>query len=92
MFASTISHAAPFLQMWDGGHMGDGWGWAGWLTMTLAMALFWGAVVAVVLVVVRSAGQQPGSNGPAPLDIARARYARGEITDEEFERIKRNLG
>ncbi len=27
-----------------------------------------------------------------PLDIARARYARGEISKEEFEEIKRDLG
>jgi uncharacterized membrane protein len=30
-------------------------------------------------------------NNRPPLDIARARYARGEITKDELEEIKRNL-
>ena len=29
---------------------------------------------------------------PSPLDILRERYARGEITQEEFEQAKRTLG
>ena len=31
------------------------------------------------------------SVGNDPLDIARERYARGEITEEEFKRIKKGL-
>lgn len=30
--------------------------------------------------------------GQTPLDILRARYARGEITKEQFEELKRDLG
>lgn len=28
----------------------------------------------------------------SPLDVAKHRYARGEISAEEFERLKRDLG
>ena len=69
---------------------GDGWGWAGWASMWLMMALFWIAVAAVVIWVVRSS-RPHGEAGPTPLDVARNRYARGEIGDEEIERIKRGL-
>ncbi|HEX9093449.1 MAG TPA: SHOCT domain-containing protein [Coriobacteriia bacterium] len=34
----------------------------------------------------------PGSGGPEPLEIARLRLARGEITPAEFDVIRRVLG
>lgn len=36
--------------------------------------------------------QVPGPQGSQPIEIARLRLARGEITVEEFETIKRVLG
>ncbi|MCE5202865.1 MAG: SHOCT domain-containing protein [Coriobacteriales bacterium] len=35
--------------------------------------------------------QPPAAPGPAPLEIARQRLARGEITVEQYEEIKRAL-
>ena len=74
---------------WDAG------GWA-WLWMTLMMV--GGAVLLVVLVYVLLRGTQGRPEHPAgkappesPLDIAKRRYASGEITDEEFKRIKERL-
>jgi putative membrane protein len=62
----------------------------GWLWMIV----FWGAVIALVVWVVRrisqSASTTPGSPA-SPMEIARVRYARGEITREEFEDLKRAL-
>ena len=37
-------------------------------------------------------GENPVSDYITPLDIARARYARGEITNEELAEIRSNLG
>lgn len=34
----------------------------------------------------------PASNVPEPIEIARLRLARGEITTSEFELIRRTLG
>lgn len=82
----------PFLQMgWDGNHM-NGWGWGAWLMMGLFMVLFWGTVVAFVLWLVRSSALHSHPQaGVSALDVARERYARGEISHEEFERIRENL-
>lgn len=90
--ALAHSLGLPFLQMgWDGNHM-DGWGWGGWLLMSIFMVVFWGTIVALGIWLVRS--MSPHSHpeaGSAALDIARDRYARGEISDEEFQRIKAGL-
>ena len=81
--------------MW---HTGDGMGW--WMLWgALMMVLFWGAIIALVVWAVQSLGRrddgraQPGATTPArtPLDIAKERYARGEISRDEFEQMKRDL-
>lgn len=78
---------------WNGG----GWSWGGWLAMGLMMLTMWGAIVAVVVLLVRSIG---GSHAPAvppsaePGDsavrILDERFARGEIDAEEY-RSRREL-
>jgi putative membrane protein len=74
---------------YDGDHMGD-WGGGWWIAMVFMMVIFWAAVIALVVWAVRSfAG--PRHDTRTPLDIARERLARGEISEEEFERIKRQL-
>ena len=81
--------------MW---HTGDGMGW--WMLWGgLMMVLFWGAIIALVVWAVQSLGRgdggqaQPGATRPArtPLDIAKERYAGGEISRDEFEQMKRDL-
>ncbi len=80
----------PFLQMWDGRHMDDERGWGAWLVMMLFMFLFWALVAGGTVWLLRST-RGHGSESSSAMDIARERYARGELTDEEFERIKRGL-
>lgn len=83
----------PFLQqhMWGGD-----WGWGGWLAMSLMMVLFWGGVLVVGIWALRGGAghhhhDDPDRRSGSALDIARERYARGEINEEEFQRIKRGL-
>jgi len=73
---------------------GWGWGWmvGGWLMMVA----FWAVIIFLVVWAVRtfarpSGLQQAPSSPRSPLDIAKERYARGEITREEFEEIRRTL-
>lgn len=74
---------------------GWGWGWGMGLWMLGGLALTIGLVVLIVWAVV-SVGRRAndGGRGPqqTPLDILRERYARGEISAEEFEQAKQILG
>jgi len=74
------------------------WGWhdgMGWW-MVFWMVLFWGVIVALVVWGIKKLAER-GSSGSSnsekrdPLDIAKERYARGEISREEFEQIKKDL-
>ena len=68
--------------MW---HDMNGW-WMVW--GTVMMLVFWGGIIALGVWAGRSL--LPGRGG-SPLDIARERYARGEIGQEEFEEIRQAL-
>ena len=66
-----------------------GWG------MGLGMWVFWIVLVVIIVALVKVIG--PGSGSPpatpdkSPMEILRARYARGEIDEEEFNRRRREL-
>ena len=73
----------------------DGMGW--WMVFgSIWMVAFWAVIIALVIWGIRKLTQREGS-GPgttekrAPLDIAKERYARGDLSKEEFEHIKKGL-
>jgi putative membrane protein len=69
---------------------GDGWGW--WVFGTVMMLVFWGGLVALIVFVLRGWGDRGGDAGrPVGTDaraILEERFARGEISKEEFEERK----
>jgi putative membrane protein len=68
--------------------IGRGWMILGWIMMVL----FWAGVVALIIWGVnRLTRHHISDENQTPLDIAKGRYARGEITREQFEEIKKNL-
>lgn len=74
--------------------MMDGWDWV-W--GTLMMVVFWGGLAAAIVVGVRAFGGNSrrgtgGAEKPDAKAILDARFARGEISQEEFEDRKRVLG
>ena len=96
----AMAPAFPTAQerSWDTWGMHPMWGmwgvWTVWgFAMLLVMLVFWGLVIAGLVVGLRwllRLGGPPRHD--AALDILRERYARGEIGREEFEAKKRDLG
>ena len=78
--------------------MGYGWGegLGGWLWMLGGLVLLIGIVVLVAWAMrgfnQPADGRSDTSPRPDPTDILRERFARGEITEAEFEQAKRVLG
>ncbi len=78
--------------------MGFDWGMGlgGWAGMLGGLVVLVGIVVLVVWAMNgfnRAADQRTDGNPrPDPMDILRERLARGEITEAEFEQVKRALG
>jgi len=67
------------------------WG-AGGLVMMLMMLMFWGLVIAGLVLGVRwLTGQGHMARRDEAFEILRQRYARGEIDKQEFEARKRDL-
>jgi putative membrane protein len=79
--------------MWNGFN-GMGWGWIG-LGM-VHMLLFWVLVILGIAALVRwlaeGAGRASSEMPSRAMEILKARYAKGEITREQFEQIKREIG
>ena len=76
--------------MW---HMGDGWGW--WMGFgSIWMVGFWAVIIwAVFTLSARWSGDQDRvvENAVSALEIVERRYARGELSDEQYETMRRRL-
>ena len=67
-----------------------GWGMGfGWIWMILIWVLVIVGIVYIVQAVIR--GSRRSEQGESPLDILKKRYAKGEISKEEFERTRDDL-
>ena len=64
----------------------------GWLAMLACMVLFVILIAAAVAAVIRVTSKTQPPRSDASLEILRQRFARGEITEAEFEAAKRILG
>ena len=100
LFGAVVSCALAFstyacaprwpMHRWDGPDMmGWGFGYGGmfmWLIFLVVLA------VAIYFIVVVAKNKNLGGHAPeTPLEILKKRYAKGEITKEEFDRIKNDL-
>jgi len=80
----VFSSCAPFYHHMGGRGYYPGYGGIGmWITWIIVIALIgFGAYYFF---------NKKGFSTETPLDVLKKRYARGEITKEEFERIKSDL-
>jgi putative membrane protein len=74
--------------------MMNGGRWLIW--MVPLMIIFWGGIIALIVWGIKKLGKGEGDGvavGPKrdPLEIAKERYAKGEISREDFEQIKKDL-
>jgi putative membrane protein len=88
----VFAHAADG---WDGmWHMGDGGDWWMFFGMLMMVAPWIAIIWAVAFVVRRPLDRQTDEGAraePTALDILEQRYARGEVSDEEFDAKRRTL-
>ena len=78
------------MMMYGFGHAGLGW------VGLLLGAVFWAVIISLIIwLLVRISRQgywmRDAHNSQNALDIAKERYAKGEINHEEFEKIRKNL-
>ena len=62
-------------------------GWMIIVWIVIIALIVWG----IIALVRHNSTGQVSSPGKSPLDIAKERYAKGEISQDEFERIKKDL-
>lgn len=85
---TAIAQEPPFD--WGWGMHPLWWGWG--LGMMLMMLLFWVLVIVSIVVLIRwLVGQTREGRSDSATEILRRRYARGEITKEQFDSMKRDL-
>ena len=65
---------------WDGGH----WYWG-----VVMMIVIWGSIVAIAYLVLR--GRADDVRRPVAREILDERFAKGELSEEEYERARATL-
>ena len=102
VLASVIVSGQAFAQQrgdYGGWEMGPGmmWGWGmGWFSM-IFMIVFWILLIVGLVFLIRwliqtTKGEKDAVRGSSrALDILKERYARGEITREEFDQMKKDI-
>jgi len=64
-------------------------GW--WMLIgSLWFVAFWGTIIYLIIWAINRIGER--RTDETPLEILRRRYARGEISEEQFEKMRRDLG
>lgn len=80
--------------MWGHGFWGGPWSvpwWWGLIMMIFWLVILVGIAVFIAWLVRQVIGREPRSGTNRALEILQERYARGEITREQYEQMRRDL-
>lgn len=61
------------------------------LVIAVELVIFGGVIYFAVLFALRKASVSPASGDQTPMDILKKRYAQGEVSQEEYDRMRREL-
>ncbi len=78
---------------------GEHFWWSGWWMFPMVMPVIFLIIGVIALYLIFGRGRfrtsgwdrYPGKESETAMDILKKRYAKGELTKEEFERIKKDI-
>ncbi len=82
--------AAVVLLFSGGGMMGFGFGYGMGFGLIL-MILFWGAIIWLVISLINTGTKKSEETSESALAILKKRYARGEVTREQYLEMEKEL-
>lgn len=82
--------AAVVLLFSGGGMMGFGFGYGMGFGLIL-MILFWGAIIWLVISLINAGTKKSEETSESALAILKKRYARGEVTREQYLEMEKEL-
>jgi putative membrane protein len=62
-----------------------------WILGSLVMVLFWGGLILLVVWAIRTSAAKREVSSDSGLEVLRRRFAAGEITQDEFDKMRRVL-
>jgi putative membrane protein len=83
--------AWPMIGLWGGGHMWNGTTGVGWVTMMVLWLVPLAVVLGVGYLLYRALVGSSSRESDRALEELRVAYARGELSDEEFEQRRERL-
>lgn len=90
-------HWAQMMGNWGGGMGGEGWNWLGFGMHGLGAIFFWGLLILVAVLLVRAfgwsgrGGESAKKSPDRSLDILRERFSKGELTEEDYRKMRETL-
>ncbi len=76
---------------WNGWNHMMGYGGYGGFFMWITFAIITVVIIYFIMMQSKTTRNSTSSIGESPTDILKKRYAKGEITKEEFDRLKRDI-